>query len=119
MRYSGVTPETKKEMLATIGVPSIEHLLASIPKDVRSNGKLDIAGPLAESDLRARLESLKQRAPRVSLVGGGLYSHFIPADVDSVAARSEWLTSYTPYQAETSQGTLVMYYEFQTYMAML
>jgi glycine dehydrogenase subunit 1 len=119
MRYSGVTPETRKEMLAAAGAQSAEDLLSSIPKDVRSDGSLRIDGPVAEGDLRARLEAMKGRTPRHAFVGGGLYSHFIPADVDSVCARSEWLTSYTPYQAEISQGTLVMYYEYQTYIAML
>lgn len=119
MRYSGVTPQTKKEMLQKIGVSSMEDLLTSIPAGARSDGKLDIAGPLPEADLRARLENLKGTTPRYSFVGGGLYQHYIPADVDSIASRSEWVTSYTPYQAETSQGTLVMYYEFQTYLSML
>lgn len=119
MRYSGITPKSKREMLDQVGAKSVEDLLGSIPKEVRSDGNLKIEGPLAEADLRARLEAVKGPAPRRSLVGGGIYSHFIPSPVDALCARSEWVTSYTPYQAETSQGTLVMYYEFQTYMAML
>ena len=62
---------------------------------------------------------MKGRRPRVALVGAGLYQHYVPAPVDALCARSEWVTSYTPYQPELAQGTLVMYWEFQTYIAQL
>ncbi|MCA9319338.1 MAG: aminomethyl-transferring glycine dehydrogenase subunit GcvPA [Planctomycetes bacterium] len=119
MRYSATTPETRGQMLAEIGVNSVADLLKSIPDAVRMNRPLEVAGPLAEADLRAHLESIKTSRPRVSFVGAGLYDHYIPAPVESLCARSEWVTSYTPYQPELAQGTLAMYYEFQTYMARL
>lgn len=119
MRYSGTHASDQAAMLQAIGKQSIDQLLESVPDSVRSKNPLDIEGPLPEATLMRRLEALHGRAPRVSLVGGGLYSHYIPKTVDSLAARSEWVTSYTPYQAELAQGTLNMYYEFQTYVSML
>lgn len=106
-------------MLKAIGVDDVEGLLGTIPQEVRSGEPLDIEGPLAEADLLSHLDSMKSREPRVDFTGAGLYQHVIPKTLDSLCARSEWVTSYTPYQAEISQGTLTMYYEFQTYMAML
>ena len=119
MRYSANTPETLRAMLDRIGVADVDELLASIPEDVRLDRELDIEGPLHELELRGRLDELKSGTPRVSFVGGGLYDHYVPTPVDALAGRSEWVTSYTPYQAELAQGTLVMYYEFQTYVAQL
>ena len=119
MRYSANTPSTQKAMLDAIGVTSIDDLLSTVPEEVRTEGPLDIAGPWAEADLRARLEDLKSTQPRHAFVGAGLYDHYIPTPVESLAGRSEWVTSYTPYQAELAQGTLTMYYEFQTYIACL
>jgi glycine cleavage system P protein (glycine dehydrogenase) subunit 1 len=119
MRYSAITPSARAEMLSELGVDDIEGLLGSIPSEVRVPRDLDIVGPLPEAELRQRLEHLKTKRPRVSFVGAGLYPHYIPVPVDSLASRSEWVTSYTPYQAELAQGTLVMYYEFQSYVAML
>jgi glycine dehydrogenase subunit 1 len=119
MRYSGITKADREQMLRVIGVPTTEALLSSVPEDVRVSSPLDIRGPLGELELLRELEERKVAPPRVSLVGGGLYSHYIPKTVDSLAARSEWVTSYTPYQPEVAQGTLTMYYEFQTYVCML
>ncbi len=119
MRYSANTPSSLRAMLDRIGVTSVEDLLGTIPKEARLDRELDIAGPLPEADLVARLEELKGARPKTSFVGGGLYDHYVPSPVDALAARSEWVTSYTPYQAELAQGTLVMYYEFQTYVARL
>ncbi len=106
-------------MLASIGVKDTSELMATIPDDVRIKQPIEIDGPMAEADLCGRLETLKERRPKYSFAGAGLYQHFIPATVSSLAARSEWVTSYTPYQPELAQGTLTMYYEFQTYMAQL
>ncbi len=119
MRYSAITPRAKQEMLQRLGVQNIEELLQSIPGDVRVTDPIEVTGPMAETELRGRLEALKGERPRLSFAGAGLYQHFVPAVVDSLAARSEWVTSYTPYQPELAQGTLTMYYEFQTYMAQL
>ncbi|MEZ6194230.1 MAG: aminomethyl-transferring glycine dehydrogenase subunit GcvPA [Planctomycetota bacterium] len=112
-------PAARQEMLAALGVDDVEALLGTIPADVRVTRDLQVAGPLPEAELRRRLEELKSKRPRASFVGAGLYPHYIPVPVDSLAGRSEWVTSYTPYQAELAQGTLAMYYEFQSYVAML
>ncbi|MFN7951751.1 MAG: aminomethyl-transferring glycine dehydrogenase subunit GcvPA [bacterium] len=119
MRYSGLTPATRAEMLRAIGAPDVEALFASIPAADRMQRPLAIHGPVPEAQLWRDIEAMGIQRPRVALVGGGLYSHFIPAALERVVARSEWLTSYTPYQPEIAQGTCVMYYEFQTYSAML
>jgi glycine dehydrogenase subunit 1 len=119
MRYSGSTRQSRADMLAAIGVEGIEDLLRSIPAEARMKRPLEVEGPLPESDLLARLDAMKGRRPRVALVGAGLYQHYVPAPVDALCARSEWVTSYTPYQPELAQGTLVMYWEFQSYIAQL
>ena len=119
MRYSGLTPATREQMLRAIGANDIEALFASIPAGDRMQRPLDIAGPVPEAQLWRDLDSMNVRRPRVALVGGGLYQHFIPAALDRLVSRSEWLTSYTPYQPEIAQGSCVMYYEFQSYAAML
>ena len=106
-------------MLASVGAKDMEALLHSIPPEVRMKRPLQIEGPLPESTLLRRLEALKAPEPRVSLLGGGLYRHEIPTPVDALCGRSEWVTSYTPYQPELAQGTLMMYFEFQTYLAAL
>ena len=119
MRYSTSTEKTRAEMLAAVGAGSMEELLRSIPSDVRMKRPLEIEGPLPESTLLRRLDALKSAPPRVSLMGAGLYRHLVPSPVDALCARSEWVTSYTPYQPELAQGTLMMYFEFQSYIAAL
>ena len=119
MRYSATTPGERQRMLDTIGVSSVRDLFDSVPAASRTRGAAAVVGPVPEATLLAQLDAGKVVPPRVALVGGGLYRHYIPATVDSLCTRSEWLTSYTPYQPEVSQGTLRMYYEFQTYVSML
>jgi glycine dehydrogenase subunit 1 len=119
MRYSGGTERERRDMLAAIGVKDVEALLSSIPAAARMKRPLDVEGPLGEQDLLAKLDSMKAAPPRVSFCGAGLYRHYVPSPVDALCARSEWVTSYTPYQPELAQGTLTMYYEFQTYVAQL
>jgi glycine dehydrogenase subunit 1 len=119
MRYSAGSNQTRTQMLASLGVEGTEALFESIPEADRCETPLDIAGPVPEGELLRDLASSVDSVPRVSLIGAGLYQHYIPPTVDSLAARSEWVTSYTPYQPEISQGTLLMYYEFQTWVAML
>jgi glycine dehydrogenase subunit 1 len=119
MRYSAGSTRTRAEMLEALGVEEVEALFDSIPEADRSRSPLDIRGPIPEAELLADLSRTIDTVPRVSLVGAGLYQHYVPATVNSLAARSEWVTSYTPYQPEISQGTLMMYYEFQTWVALL
>ncbi len=104
-------------MLQRIGVGSFEELLQDIPQELRCHG-LDVPPGLSEPEVLALCESvsLPNRSLRetASFLGFGSYHHAIPTAVDAVACRGEWLTPYTPYQAEASQGTLQMIYEFQT-----
>ncbi len=102
-------------MLAAIGVRSVDDLFADIPAAVRAQ-RFDLPTPLVEQQVRAELGRLASlnRIPEVSFLGAGAYRHLIPAVVWEVIGRSEFATSYTPYQPEVSQGTLQSIYEFQT-----
>ena len=117
MDYTPNTDQQLDEMLRAIGVASFEELVSMVPADLRQR-VLEVPTGLAEAQvlelcerLAARNRSLHQT---VSFLGAGAYHHLIPTVVDAVASRGEWLTPYTPYQAEASQGTLQAIYEFQT-----
>jgi glycine dehydrogenase subunit 1 len=114
--YTSLTPEDREAMLAAIGVSSIEELFADIPAGVRFRGELDVPPALAEADLAAHLGELAARnvLDGVSFLGAGVYDHHVPAVVDAVLARGEFLTAYTPYQPELSQGVLQAIFEYQT-----
>ena len=105
-------------MLAQIGVESIEDLFSDIPENVRLRSPLALDPPLAEQDVFEELRALAGRnvsvEDEVSFVGGGMYDHYVPAVVDAITQRSEFLTPYTPYQPEVSQGTLQAMFEYQT-----
>jgi glycine dehydrogenase subunit 1 len=123
MDYIQNTPADTADMLRQIGVASIDDLFAAIPAELRLNRPLDLPPALPEQDLLAHLQSLAARnrtfdAGRCFL-GAGAYNHFVPAVVDALFARGEFLSSYTPYQAEASQGTLQHIFEFQTMMCEL
>src|SRR5438552_1562445 len=118
MDYIQNTPADTADMLQQIGAASLDDLFASIPADLRLSRSLDIPPALPEQELLAHLQALAARnrafdAGRCFL-GAGAYNHFIPAVVDALFARGEFLSSYTPYQAEASQGTLQHIFEFQT-----
>jgi len=104
-------------MLDVIGVPSVDDLFADIPQDVlRRFEPLGVA-PRSELEVAEEFARLSQanRAPgRVSLLGGGIYDHYVPRAVSHILGRSEFYTAYTPYQPEISQGTLTAMFEFQT-----
>jgi len=110
-------------MLAAIGASRIEDLFASIPEAARLRAPLDLPEGLPETDVLAELRGLASRdravAGRPCFLGGGMYRHAIPAVVDALAGRAEFVTAYTPYQAEASQGTLAVFFEFQTMIAEL
>jgi glycine dehydrogenase subunit 1 len=110
-------------MLEAIGVASFEDLLAPMPEGLRLTEELDLPGPLSEFEIARRLEALAEENYDVghfrSFLGGGSYDHFVPAAVDTVSSRSEYLTAYTPYQSEVAQGTLTAIFEFQTMVAEL
>src|ERR1043166_419651 len=122
MRYIPNSPEEREEMLAATGLSSAEDLFRSIPSDVQLGRKLNIVDPLAENEVIAEMESMAAKntaATKPSFLGAGVYSHFSPTIVDHLIQRSEFLTSYTPYQPEVSQGTLQYIFEFQTLVCQL
>ena len=122
MRYIPNSPEEREEMLATVGLKSAEELFISIPADIHLNRPLKITDPLAESEVIAEMEAMAAKntgATKPSFLGGGVYSHYSPTIVDHLIQRSEFFTSYTPYQPEISQGTLQYIFEFQTLICQL
>lgn len=114
------TDEVKKEMLESINVSSVEDLFKQIPQKARM-GKLGFEKPLSEMEVQKRIKSLakKNNTDYVTFLGAGAYNKFIPACISQVANRFEFLTAYTPYQPEISQGTLQVMYEFQTMICRL
>lgn len=122
MRYFPHTPEEVAAMLAAVGAQTLDDLFAPVPQACRTARPLDLPEALTEWELAAHLEELAGRTgvPRHRVfLGAGSYDHFIPAAVPAVTGRSEFLTSYTPYQPEVSQGTLQAIYEYQTLVARL
>ncbi|PKB65569.1 MAG: glycine dehydrogenase (aminomethyl-transferring) [SAR202 cluster bacterium Io17-Chloro-G3] len=115
--YSPNTPEDRSEMLQAIGVTSIQELFGDIPVAYRDSS-LAIPPPLSEMELSQELELLasenQHSLQTPCFLGGGAYNHYVPAAVRAIASRGEFLTSYTPYQPEVSQGTLQAAYEFQS-----
>jgi glycine dehydrogenase subunit 1 len=122
LRYIPNSPEERAEMLSSIGIASAEHLFDSIPSELRLKSPLKTPAALSEIELLARFEGLGARnagANRISFLGAGAYSHYIPTIVDHILSRSEFFTAYTPYQPEISQGTLQTIFEFQTLVCQL
>lgn len=121
MRYIPHTPEDREQMLGSIGVSSIEELFHSIPEQFRLTKLLNLPEPLAECQLRMRMQELaganRDTSRVASFAGAGIYNHYVPAAVDQLISRSEFYTAYTPYQPEVSQGTLQAIFEFQTLVA--
>ena len=112
--FTSTTPETEKEMLDTIGVSSVKELLAQIPEQFLYPA-LNLPKALTEAELTAHIRALAAKnKPLKNFIGAGIYEHFIPAAVPALSSRGEFLTAYTPYQAEASQGTLQTIYEFQS-----
>ncbi|HZT12753.1 MAG TPA: aminomethyl-transferring glycine dehydrogenase subunit GcvPA [Candidatus Baltobacteraceae bacterium] len=118
------TPHTERDiaqMLEAIGVPSLEKLL-EVPPELALKERLDVVPALAESEIVRRFEHFASKnagASCVSFLGGGAYRHYAPPAITALAMRGEFLTAYTPYQAEVSQGYLQAIYEWQTYICML
>ncbi len=123
MAYIANTPDDVRVMLESIGIATLDELFATIPADFRLNGSLNIAPAMGEMELTAHVSATLARNcgadVRPCFLGGGSYDHFIPAVVDNLSARGEFYTSYTPYQAEASQGTLQATFEYQTLIAQL
>ncbi len=123
MDYTQITPQEQAQMLAAVGADDIDRLFAAIPARVRYDDTLDLPPARSELELRRDLEEMAARnhGPHdmVCFMGGGAYDHFCPVLVDQLANRGEFLTAYTPYQAEASQGSLQAFFEFQTQVARL
>lgn len=116
--YIPATPEDIQEMLKAIGLESVDQLFDDIPKEVHLKDGLDIPDSKSELEVAAYLKDLAEKncsmSQMTSFLGAGTYDHYIPAIVDRLISRSEFYTSYTPYQPEISQGTLQYIFEFQT-----
>jgi glycine dehydrogenase subunit 1 len=116
--FVSLTESDREAMLEAIGVASIEDLFVDIPEHVRLGRPLDLEPALSEPELVRHLEELAARnahtGQELSFLGAGLYDHYVPAVVDAVLARGEFLTAYTPYQPEMSQGVLQAIFEYQT-----
>jgi glycine dehydrogenase subunit 1 len=123
MPYFPNTLDDQREMLAAIGVSSLDELFAMVPAELRLGRDLCLPPALGEMELTAHMTALAGRNVSAACVpcflGGGCYDHFIPAVVDAISSRSEFYTAYTPYQAEASQGTLQAMFEYQTLIAEL
>ena len=123
MRYLPLTASDRAEMLAAVGVDSIETLFAEVPPAARLDGLVDLPRGQGELEVERAIAALASKnlaagaAP--SFLGAGAYRHHVPAAVDHLIQRGEFLTSYTPYQPEVSQGTLLALFEFQTQVALI
>ncbi len=121
MRYLPKSPAERQEMLAAIGVKNVEELFSSIPEKYRLKKPLNLPGPFSEQEV---IRYFQERAAENSLgytsfLGAGVYNHLRSVVTDTIIQRGEFLTSYTPYQAEITQGTLQAIFEFQTLMCQL
>ena len=123
MPYLYNTPEDQAAMLAAIGAGSIDDLFAMVPADLRLKRPLAIPPAMCEMELTQHMAALAAKnehaGSKVCFLGGGSYDHFIPAAVDELAGRGEFYTSYTPYQAEASQGNLQVVFEYQSLITRL
>ena len=122
MDYLPLSEKEIKEMLKTIGVENLEDLFKSIPEKIKLKEELNLPGPLSEPELINYFQNLASKnksSEFLSFLGAGAYPHFIPCVVDYLSQRGEFLTPYTPYQPELSQGTLQITFEFQTLICQL
>ncbi len=123
MRYLPLTPDDRSAMLAAIGAKSIDDLFVDVPEAARRDGFVDLPRVAGELEVERALGAMAAKNASAGTVpffcGAGAYKHHVPATVDHVIQRSEFLTSYTPYQPEIAQGTLQYLYEFQTQVANL
>ncbi len=117
-RYTSATDADRKAMLESIGAASIDELFADIPEGVRLDRPIDLPPGKPEQEVYGYLRELASRNvsadDEITFLGAGMYDHFVPSLVDALLSRSEFLTPYTPYQPEVSQGTLQVMFEYQT-----
>jgi glycine dehydrogenase subunit 1 len=122
MSYISLSDKDKKEMLTKIGISSVAELFQCIPDDLKLKQKLDVPEALSEWELTRNIEEIASRNSYqnfLSFLGAGAYPHVIPSVVDYLSSRGEYISPYTPYQAEVSQGTLQIIFEFQTMICQL
>jgi len=123
MRYLPHSEAERKQMLDVIGINSVDELFATVPKELKLHEPIDLPPTSPEFAVEAHMGALAAKNRTGSdgpfFIGAGAYRHHVPASVDHLIQRSEWLTAYTPYQPEISQGTLQMLFEFQTQVALL
>lgn len=123
MDYVQVTGSQRDEMLKAVGAKTMDDLLAQVPQAIRLKGGLKIPKGLDEMSLRGELSGMAARNKsvdqKICFLGAGVYDHFIPTVVDALAMKGEFVTAYTPYQAEASQGSLQAFFEFQTMVCQL
>ncbi|NLN19193.1 MAG: aminomethyl-transferring glycine dehydrogenase subunit GcvPA [Firmicutes bacterium] len=123
MKYIPTTPEEEAKMLAEIGINSIEELFEDIPEEVRFRGRLNLPEAMSEAELIKHMRELASRNADLEtytcFMGGGVYDRLVPAALAKLVGRAEFVTTYTPYQAEVSQGVLQSIYEFQSLICLL
>lgn len=123
MDYIQITDEQHREMLASLGVGHVDDLYSNLPEAIRLADPLQLPPARSELELQRELTSRgasnRPAAQRASFLGCGAYDHFIPTVVDTLAGQGQFVTAYTPYQAEASQGSLQAFFEFQTQIARL
>jgi glycine dehydrogenase subunit 1 len=122
MSYISLSDKDRKEMMAKIGISSLDELFNMIPKDIMLKRELNIPSPMTELELIQLFEKITQKnnyQNYLSFLGAGAYSHVIPYIVDYLSSRGEFISPYTPYQPEVSQGTLQVIFEFQTLICQL
>ena len=116
MQWAPHTEADSQRVLTELGLKTIDDLYAHIPPDVRVEGSLDLPSPMAEIEITRLIDGLaaKNRSGLTCFAGGGIYDHYLPPVVRSLTMRPEFVTSYTPYQPEVSQGVLQTLYEYQS-----
>ncbi|HXE55416.1 MAG TPA: hypothetical protein VN541_20495, partial [Tepidisphaeraceae bacterium] len=123
MDYVQITSKQREQMLKAVGAETIDDLLKQVPDEFRLDTPLKVAPALDELSLRQHLSEVaaenRSTDQKICFLGAGAYDHFIPTVVDHLAMKGEFLTAYTPYQAEASQGSLQAFFEFQTMVCQL
>lgn len=122
MNYISLSDKDKKEMLDKIGISTVDELFNSVPENIKLKRLLDVPAALSELELVDKLKEISEKnknAGLLSFLGAGAYQHYIPVVVDYLSSRGEFVSPYTPYQPEVSQGTLQVIFEFQTLICQL
>ena len=122
MSYISLSDKDKKEMLDKIGISTVDELFTSVPENIKLKRLLDVSAALSEPELVDKLKEIagkNKNAGLLSFLGAGAYQHYIPVVVDYLSNRGEFVSPYTPYQPEVSQGTLQVIFEFQTLICQL